>query len=471
MAMVILPDTHDSGSSHSTQRCDIVPSRQAESTSGNTQEMASCLWMSCRTWWGDRERPFPVEYSTTPPVYVVPSSTGNVSGVVCSPWWTHWVCPLSSSHTVLQTSNGQNWLNSFAQTTLTPGLPEPRQSLRTQLLLTGSSTTRSWSSSRSSTSECLEQRTIYWLRFEWQHRRSPHVHGLAWLPDAPDVEKLSNCATEALKEDIVRHADQLVSTINPAVLPDGSNISNAPAPKVDPHICNKPYGEVQDFNQDLADLVATCQRHTCCSASYCLRTKHGKQECRFGYPKPLQPQTAIVTEDEPTLLTARNDGMINSFNPVQLSADTGKSYLIHCLQLLLQHQVVVAAPTGVAAFNIDGHTLHSLFSLPTRGEFKDLEGERLTKLQQAFSEVKYLIIDEMSMVGRKTFGQVDRRLRQAFPHHSQEVFGGCSCLLFGDFGQLPPVMDLLYTTDSRSELCDQGRAAYQTFQQAVVYTG
>ena len=61
----------------------------------------------------------------------------------------------------------------------------------------------------------------------------------------------------------------------------------------------------------------------------------------------------------------------------------------------------------MAAFNIDGHTLHSLLSLPTREEFKDLEGERLTKLQHAFSEVKYLIIDDMSMVGRKTFGQVD----------------------------------------------------------------
>ena len=69
----------------------------------------------------------------------------------------------------------------------------------------------------------------------------------------------------------------------------------------------------------------------------------------------------------------------------------------------------------------------------------------------------------------KTLGQVDRRLRQAFPHCALEVFGGCSCLLFGDFGQLPPVMDLpLYTTDSRSELSDQGRAAYQNFKQAVV---
>ena len=69
-------------------------------------------------------------------------------------------------------------------------------------------------------------------------------------------------------------------------------------------------------------------------------------------------------------------------------------------------------------------------------------------------------IDEMSMVGRKTFGQMDQGLHQAFPHHSQEVFGGCSCLLFGYFGQLPPVMDLLslyttlYTTDSRTELFD-----------------
>ena len=132
-----------------------------------------------------------------------------------------------------------------------------------------------------------------------------------------------------------------------------------------------------------------------------------------------------------------------------------------------------AAPGAGCSSNWCGRLQHRWpdppLRLPTRAEFKDLEGERLTKLQQAFSEVKYLIIDEMSMVGRKIFGQVDKRLRQAFPHHSQEVFGGCSCLLFGDFGQLPPVMDLpLYTTDSRSELSDQGRAAYQTFQQALV---
>ena len=163
--------------------------------------------------------------------------------------------------------------------------------------------------------------TDYWMRFEWQHRGSPHVHGLAWLPDAPDVETLlSTSNLDEVKEVITQYADKIISTCNPAVLPDGSNVDDAPTPKTDPHVCNQAYTEVVDYDQDLADLVATCQRHTRCSAAYCLRTKHGQQECRFGYPKPLQRHTVLMTEDEPTLQTARNDGMINSFNPVQLSA-------------------------------------------------------------------------------------------------------------------------------------------------------
>jgi ATP-dependent DNA helicase PIF1 len=95
------------------------------------------------------------------------------------------------------------------------------------------------------------------------------------------------------------------------------------------------------------------------------------------------------------------------------------------------------APTGVAAFNVNGYTLHSLLSLPTRGEFKDLEGESLKRMQQSLGDMEYLIIDEMSMLDRKMFGKVDRRLRQVFPHRSGQVLGGCSCLLIGDFGQLP----------------------------------
>ena len=151
------------------------------------------------------------------------------------------------------------------------------------------------------------------------------------------------------------------------------------------------------------------------------------------------------------------------------TAGTGKSYLVSCLRLLLNHRVRVAAPTGVAAFNIEGQTLHSLLSLPVKGDFKQLQGERLHEMQQTLTDMDYLIIDEMSMVGRKFLGQVDQRLRQVFPHRADTVFGGCSCLLFGDFGQLPPVMDLpLYTTVSRSPLSDQGSTAYQLFDRAIV---
>ena len=302
------PMQYDDGrfARHPRLRCNIVVSRQAESMSGNTQEMANYPWMSCGTWLGDKERPSPVEYSTMPPVYVAQNSIGNVSGVVCSSWWTHWVSLPSSSHTVLQTFNGQSLLNSSVLIAQTPGLPEPRQSFRTQPLQTGSTTRvcEGWT----------PWRTDYWLRFEWQHRGSLHVHGLAWLPGTPRVEDLTDDASETLQD------DQLVSTMNPAALPDGSNIADAPVPKVNPHVCNKAYRDIEDINCDLINPVATCQAHTRCSASYCLRTKHGKQECCFGYPKPLQSHTAIVTDNEPTLLTARNDGMINSLNPVQLSA-------------------------------------------------------------------------------------------------------------------------------------------------------
>ena len=55
-------------------------------------------------------------------------------------------------------------------------------------------------------------------------------------------------------------------------------------------------------------------------------------------------------------------------------AGTGKSFIINCLKLLLGDKLHVCAPTGVASYNIEGSTLHSLFSLPTKGDFKNLEG-------------------------------------------------------------------------------------------------
>ena len=52
-----------------------------------------------------------------------------------------------------------------------------------------------------------------------------------------------------------------------------------------------------------------------------LKKKNGVLKCRFSYPKDLQPVTSVVTEDgKPTLMTQRNDHLLNSYNPLQLSA-------------------------------------------------------------------------------------------------------------------------------------------------------
>ena len=181
--------------------------------------------------------------------------------------------------------------------------------------------------------------TDYWMCFEWQHRGSAHIHGLAWFPDAPDVEQAlaSTDGSDAAKQEL-QYVDRIVSTVNLAILPDGSNADSAPPPKTDPHICNKPYTEVKDFQQDLTDLVATCQHHTRCSAAYCLRTRDGQQKCRFGYPKPLQPETTLLVENgEPEFTTARNDGLVNSYNPVQLSSWCANVDVQYCVS---RHRVI-----------------------------------------------------------------------------------------------------------------------------------
>ena len=60
---------------------------------------------------------------------------------------------------------------------------------------------------------------------ERELRGSPHVHGLAWLPDTPDVEEIlasSEDGDDTAKEELIRHVDSIVTTLNPAILPDGS---------------------------------------------------------------------------------------------------------------------------------------------------------------------------------------------------------------------------------------------------------
>ena len=86
-------------------------------------------------------------------------------------------------------------------------------------------------------------------------------------------------------------------------------------------------------------------------------------------------------------------------------------HMIICISQSLGDKGILTGTTGMAAFNICGKTLHSTLQLPIRtfGE-KDLQGSSLQKLQMTFQNKNYIIIDEVSMLGQKTFAWVDKRL-------------------------------------------------------------
>src|SRR6185436_10281227 len=110
--------------------------------------------------------------------------------------------------------------------------------------------------------------------------------------------------------------------------------------------------------------------------------------------------------------------------------------------------------------------IHSTLSIPTTGSNLDICGDNLKRLQQRVEGKKYFIADEKSMIGRRLLAFMDVRMCQAFPEYQNEPFGGQSVILFGDFGQLPPVLDLpMYTTISRDSLSNDGRTAYKQFQE------
>jgi ATP-dependent DNA helicase PIF1 len=164
------------------------------------------------------------------------------------------------------------------------------------------------------------------------------------------------------------------------------------------------------------------------------------------------------------------------------TAGTGKSYLIDALTKALTEMaqehgrgcpILRVAPTGIAAFNIHGSTLHQALSIPVRGRLKLTPQQRLL-LQGRLEPIKYIILDEKSMVGRKLLSKVDSRLQDGFPLGQDDTFGGCSVLLFGDFGQLPPVGDIpLFDLQMREGTSDnvleanKGRDAYLSLTESI----
>ena len=127
-----------------------------------------------------------------------------------------------------------------------------------------------------------------------------------------------------------------------------------------------------------------------------------------------------------------------------------------------------AAPTGIAAFNIIGRTLHALLRLPVKGKKFDLSLATLQSLQALFRDCRFLIIDEKSMIDIKTLSLIDDRLRAILPAMSDQPFGGINVLLCGDFFQLPPVAGKpLYTLSPTHVDAIKGHQLYRAFDRTV----
>ncbi len=118
-------------------------------------------------------------------------------------------------------------------------------------------------------------------------------------------------------------------------------------------------------------------------------------------------------------------------------AGTGKSTLLQHFAAHTRKRVAICAPTGVAALNVAGQTIHSLFRLPI-GLIADTELEQPDATRRVLQAIDTLVIDEVSMVNADLMDAIDRSLRQARGKKGLP-FGGTQVVMFGDPYQLAPV--------------------------------
>lgn len=120
---------------------------------------------------------------------------------------------------------------------------------------------------------------------------------------------------------------------------------------------------------------------------------------------------------------------------------TGKSVLTNALRQLGRKDYRVAAPTGLAALNVNGKTLHSMFRLPVSDGIIAPDYNKFSQIDNVVKFVRYqlrwLIIDEISMVRVDQFDFIDRFCRLV--RNDSRPFGGIQVIAVGDFYQLPPV--------------------------------
>ena len=157
---------------------------------------------------------------------------------------------------------------------------------------------------------------------------------------------------------------------------------------------------------------------------------------------PAPPSPPPADEFTPLVLTEEFDYALDRFESgdhlfLTGRAGTGKSTLLGLIRRTTRRRLAVLAPTGVAALNVRGQTLHSFFSWP--GKLLRPTDIRRSRKRGLYERLDTLVIDEVSMVRADLMDRVDEflRLNRARP---EEPFGGVQMVMIGDLFQLPPVV-------------------------------
>lgn len=147
----------------------------------------------------------------------------------------------------------------------------------------------------------------------------------------------------------------------------------------------------------------------------------------------------------------------NSYENVFLTgnAGTGKSTLLDHFRNTTKKNIAVVAPTGVAAVNVRGETIHSFFLFPpnVNPERAKHEGKN-TKNSKIYRALDTLVIDEVSMVRADLLDSISVFLQTV--RKSKQPFGGVQVIMVGDLHQLPPVV----TRDEQEALNNLYRSPY-----------
>lgn len=158
----------------------------------------------------------------------------------------------------------------------------------------------------------------YWYRFEWQHRGSPHIHGIMWLQDAPNVDDIDSL-NDLERGAIVDYFDRLIA----ATLGERFVVA------LESHPCKKRYSDlaVAEKRTDLDRLLCGVQRHSRCGA-HCIRRdrRSGRETCRYKFPMAIEPMSRLVKEDGHwKYIPRRNDDLLQRYNPSVTQAWRGNT--------------------------------------------------------------------------------------------------------------------------------------------------